>query len=297
MLVRIASTFSLLLFLLATVGAQNFTELQKRLDSTPKAKFRAELDSIAGPKDQEFRSIIRQYRAGEKGMEEVRSYVRLRAMNEVPASSSGAKSTVQEIKRGALYGDSGEQDSANWYGKAIRKLTERLEKKKPEIDSSGLPGINLSWVIPVVWAILGGLVITFLVYALQHVRLSMSRRRTVKAVLDEDEPDRTLDEWLAEADKLEAAGRHREAVRALYLACLLRFDEHRVARFVRGQTNWEHLARIESSSKRPEGLDFRVPTQSFDRIWYGMQVRGSEDVRQFREWYVSLTQRLTEVKP
>ncbi len=104
-------------------------------------------------------------------------------------------------------------------------------------------------------------------------------------MLDEDEPERTLDEYLELADKLVSEQRFREAVRCLYLACLLRLDEERVIRFHRGQTNWEHLARFESSPKRPPGLDLRSPTQAFDLIWYGMRPTGLEDVEKFRQWY------------
>ena len=111
-------------------------------------------------------------------------------------------------------------------------------------------------------------------------------------MLEDDEPERSLDEWLAEADTLQAQGRYREAVRALYLASLLRFDEARVARFQRGQTNWEHLTRIEASPTMPKDLDFRATTRLFDRIWYGRIVRGKEDVDQFRAWYLNITNTL-----
>ncbi|HWA84414.1 MAG TPA: DUF4129 domain-containing protein, partial [Fimbriimonadaceae bacterium] len=108
----------------------------------------------------------------------------------------------------------------------------------------------------------------------------------------DDEPERTLDEWLELSSSYERDGKYREAVRALYLACLLKFDERNVARFLRSQTNWEHLARIETSPKKPAGLDFRTPTQAFDRIWYGYKVRGPIDVAEFRAWYGDVTRAL-----
>jgi hypothetical protein len=78
------------------------------------------------------------------------------------------------------------------------------------------------------------------------------------------------------------------------LACLLRFDEHGVARFDRGQTNWEHLARVEASPKRPPSLDFRRATQAFDRIWYGFQCLGAPDVADFRGWYEDVRRALAK---
>jgi hypothetical protein len=72
----------------------------------------------------------------------------------------------------------------------------------------------------------------------------------------------------------------------------LRFDEALVARFDRGQTNWEHLYRIEQSARKPEGLDFRTPTNLFDRVWYGYQGKGAEEVSLFRQWYLRITESL-----
>jgi hypothetical protein len=133
-------------------------------------------------------------------------------------------------------------------------------------------------------------VIAFLVFALKRFVWSKRLERKAKALLDEDEPERTLDEWLELADRLERQGKYREAVRCLYLACLLKIDEARIARFERSQTNWEHLARIEASPARPSDLEFREPTRAFDNIWYGMRVNGSEDVMRFRAWYRQVTE-------
>jgi hypothetical protein len=113
----------------------------------------------------------------------------------------------------------------------------------------------------------------------------------VGGILEDDEPERTADQWLLQAEKLEAEGKYREAVRCLYLACLVRYDDGRVARFRRHETNWEHLYRIEGSSLNP-GLDFRTPTQRFDKVWYGYQVNGPSDVQEFREVYQRLCDQL-----
>jgi hypothetical protein len=132
------------------------------------------------------------------------------------------------------------------------------------------------------------------VYAINRFSWSKRLERRAKALLDEDEPERSLDEWLEMADKLEREGKYREAVRSLYLACLLKIDEARIARFERSQTNWEHLARIEASPRRPAELEFREATMAFDHIWYGMRVDGSTDVMRFRNWYRQVTE---AVKP
>jgi hypothetical protein len=128
-------------------------------------------------------------------------------------------------------------------------------------------------------------VIFFLVLAFRHFSWKKTLKRKSSALLEEDEPERSADEWLRLAEGLSLQGRYREAVRCLYLACLLRIDEAKVARFIRSETNWEHLARIQASAKRPPSLDILAPTRAFDQIWYGHRVRGEADVDQFKIWY------------
>ena len=202
---------------------------------------------------------------------------------------------AEEAKKSPLYTDHGAKESSNWVGKGL----ENLGRFKPPTLNMPDTGPRLSFapvaLIYVVWALLG-LALLFLAYlALRHFSWKRNLQRKAKGMLAADEPERTLDEWLALAEKLTAEGKYREAVRCLYLACLLRFDEHLVARFDRGQTNWEHLARIRSSSKLPLGLDFEPPTRRFDTVWYGERTRGMPDVEQFRDWYQRVTKTLAEV--
>lgn len=104
-----------------------------------------------------------------------------------------------------------------------------------------------------------------------------------RTFLDEGEELRTREEYLDLAEQLVQSGDLRQAIRALYVASLLRLDELKIARFDRSDTNWEHLARFESSSKRPIDVDFRAVTQSFDRFWYGRVPVLIEDVVSFRQ--------------
>lgn len=104
-----------------------------------------------------------------------------------------------------------------------------------------------------------------------------------KTFLDEGEELRTREEYLDLAEQLVQSGDLRQAIRALYVASLLRLDELKIARFDRSDTNWEHLARFESSQRRPTDVDFRAVTKSFDRFWYGRIPVALEDVHSFRE--------------
>ncbi|MES1228088.1 MAG: DUF4129 domain-containing protein, partial [Armatimonadota bacterium] len=140
---------------------------------------------------------------------------------------------------------------------------------------------------PVMWGVIVVAILALLAFAIWQFSLAKTGRKvkTAGGVLEDDEPDRTADEWLQKAAELEAQGEYRLAVRCLYVASLIRLDEANVARFRRGETNWEHLRRIEASPRKPTAFDFRSPTQKFDQVWYGYKIEGPADVQLFRDWY------------
>jgi hypothetical protein len=232
----------------------------------------------------------------------IRDMVDARADIQSKASSGDAAvgSTAKKIKASPMYRDAGPAEGANWLRAALDKLQNMFsgaqrptpDIKAPEVNAGGLGTIILYGVA----GILGIFIIVFLFFVFRHFEWKRKLKRKASALLDEDEPQRSADEWLNLADALVGQGRFREAVRCLYLACLLRFDEADVARFNRSETNWEHLSRIQGSAKRPPELDFMPPTQAFDRIWYGQRVRGIEDVDQFRIWYGQATKSLMGAK-
>lgn len=226
----------------------------------------------------------------------------LRRAEAGPVADPRAK--AKEILSNPIYSDPGAGASRNWLADAIGALAawvlEQLARLMPSPNAQapnvGLPLFNgTALITPVLW-ILGIALAAFLVWVLVKFRFVRLARRKTRGLLEEDEPERTADEWLTEADRLEAQNEHRRAVRCLYLASLVRLDEANVAAFRPGETNWEHLARIESSRRRPKELDFRSPTQRFDVIWYGFQVKGPEDTAYFRSFYTDLQSMLREAK-
>lgn len=217
-------------------------------------------------------------------------------------STSSAKKTVSELKKSnPLYADAGAKKGSNWIGKAFERIGNLFGDKKATKTNLSVPdasGIGVFAQILIYFFIflLAAGLLAFLIAALRMFKWKMGLKRKAKALLEDDEPERTLDEWLQLADDLTAQAKYREAVRCLYLACLLKFDEHGVARFERGETNWEHLARIKRSSKLPSTIDFELPTRQFDGIWYGFKGEGLADVGRFRAWYQEICEKLQEVK-
>jgi hypothetical protein len=293
---KLASSFSLLL-VVAACWASTYRDLARALESanTPgqveriSNQFSDLLDS-----DEDLAETVDLLGDGAT-VEEVKRMVALRVAGESPPEKN-ASAKAKAIKANPLYRDPGIQEQSNWLSGALKRIADLIPRPQPPSNVSVPNAGILGWFVPMVWVILAALVLVLGYFLLKHVSWKRALKRKAKAVLEEDEPERTLDEWLALADNHTAEGRFREAVRAMYLSCLLKFDEAGVARFIRGETNWEHLARISSSIKKPESIDFRPPTQAFDRIWYGYHVKGREDVEQFRAWYQEIVEALRSVR-
>lgn len=208
---------------------------------------------------------------------------------------------AKKILSSPEFRDTGATTTRNWFARSLNRLGEalvgflenllRMNAPKNGVNMPNLgigPGLIQGVIILLAVLLLGGLV-----YFLARWKWAPKAvKKGGGGLLDEDEPDRSADEWLEMADTLESEEKHREAVRCLYLACLVRLDEHKVAAFMRGETNWEHLRRIHASRSRPSGWEFRTATQRFDLVWYGRVVKGSEDSIWFRTFYQDLISRL-----
>ena len=207
-----------------------------------------------------------------------------------PAITNNAGS-VKAIKRNPLYRDAGDAQDSNWIQSVFDRLG-RLRSPELKAPEGNFSGFSLpSFMTPLMWTLLAGLVAFFGYQVAKHLQLKQRIKRKSAGLLEENEPVRSQSEWLALADQHEAAGEYRGAVRCLYIAMLLTFDEYRVARFDRRQTNWEHLTRIESNPIYSAESGFRHLTQRFDRIWYGHQSIGAGDVMEFRSALADISAR------
>lgn len=274
---------------------------QDYADKLDKAKTRAEAqkvlrDNPAPLKDTEWDPVttaaLQNDSDADRAIAQIREGVHTGVIDEKLKASS-VKDSVLAIKRNPLYRDPGLKQDSNWLGKALERLSNfKWDLDTPKGPNLKMPNIFGPWLTYLMWVVLAAAVGVFAWFAIKHVQFRSRLNRKAKAMLEDDEPERTVDEWLNLADEMAGDGKYRNAVRCLYLACLLRFDEAKVARFDRGQTNWEHLERINKSPRLPEGLDFSEPTRAFDLIWYGYVVNGMSDVDRFRAWYREVVSRL-----
>jgi len=205
------------------------------------------------------------------------------------------RSTATKILSRPVYRDPGERKGRTWFSdwvdrlaRAISDFFEKLNRRETRGGSAGSLGMGMAVLEPIVWVVLILGLLAFATVFIMKFTLGRRARRQGSALLEEHEADLNADEWLLKASELEARREFREAVRCLYLASLRRLDDAEVLRFVRTETNWEHLRRFEGAPARPEGLDLRTQTREFDRVWYGHRVNGAEDVALFRSFYKSV---------
>ncbi|MCH8979935.1 MAG: DUF4129 domain-containing protein [Armatimonadetes bacterium] len=225
------------------------------------------------------------------------------AMGREPAAGEVAvpAETAVDILKSPVYVDREERTGRNWIDASGDRIGQKLVQWLSDVlgwlfpsglrGGSGVAGPRLTGLQVIAWMLIFGVIAVVLVFVIKNFA-GIGRKRRVGRLLEEDEPERTSDQWLEQADRLEGEDRLREAVRCLYLACLVRFDDGRIARFRRHETNWEHLYRIEANPDLPAGIDFRRPTQRFDKIWYGHEIKGTADVQEFREVYKQICEAL-----
>jgi hypothetical protein len=211
---------------------------------------------------------------------------------------TNATEHANEILSDSVFRDSQEAEGDNWIARALSRIAELFSRREPK--NTRQPeltplNINAKPLAYILLAALGVALVALAVMALRNVRIGKGSKRGDgqfrRSILDADEPDRTLDEWLILADKLQSEGRFREVVRCLYIAILLKLDAARLIRFERSETNWEHLAKIENSVA-PRSIDYRRLTKKFDVIWYGDHSATAADCADLRTQYEELTEAL-----
>lgn len=210
---------------------------------------------------------------------------------------------VKEILSNPIYRDQISTEKESWLGEALETLFRRIgewfgnlfpKPQGPAPVGAGMAGMTNA-VIWILIAVLAG----FIVYALASI--AWKKRRAGEThegtgLVDDEEANRSADEWLTQADRLANEGRYREAVRCLYLASLIRLDEAKILRFERHETNWEHLYRYTDAPGRLASFNLHPVTQNFDQIWYGFNTQGMPDVVWFRNEYQNLIQAIKGAK-
>lgn len=123
-----------------------------------------------------------------------------------------------------------------------------------------------------------GLTAAVAVVLLYFARNLKVQRMAVEKPSDEDDPT-TSQDASQRAEESEANRDYRNAIRYLYLACLLLLDEKGLIRYDRTLTNREHLRMVGDKPQLVELL--RPVVTTFDDVWYGFIPVDEDMYRQF----------------
>lgn len=167
-----------------------------------------------------------------------------------------------------------------WIGDRIAAIVERLAEWLAPVAGAG-EGVGAGYVVMrAILAVIGIVaVVVVIVLVIRNVRASMTS--DVARLDAEQELRLTSADARADAERHVQSGNFREALRAMYLATLLRLDEAGRLRFDRSLTNQEVLGvtRLHGDVTLQQRL---VPlVERFDRVWYGNAPCSGDDYRTF----------------
>ena len=211
----------------------------------------------------------------------------------VAANPDGARETLDEVlARDEFQPEPEDDESRSLWMRFLDRVNEALDSFFGWVDrilggqgGEGSPG-------SIVLALIGILVIVGIVaFAVRSVRESMSPGVTRLADGRDAEAHYTSAQARAEAERLFAAGEYRAALRLLYLATLIRWEEAGRLRFDRSLTNREVVARVNIQGDASLLEQLTPLVDRFDRVWYGGAPCTADDYTNF----ASLADRAWEV--
>ncbi len=152
-----------------------------------------------------------------------------------------------------------------WLLKPLEWLVDRMSRVAPEMSPSA------RWLVVGVLTFLLVLLLLHIFYLLAGSFDTGRRRRAARAAGVAHLDPSSL---LADARRLAMAGRYRDAIRALYLAALLRLDRAEIVSYDPARTNWEYASAVAGA---PIAADFRELTRIADRAMYSAAPVGPDD--------------------
>ena len=139
----------------------------------------------------------------------------------------------------------------------------------------GSNGLTVGGVIVAALLVLGGLYVAS--------RFAGRVRRDPGIDLWETEPgSRRPADWTAEAERHEAAGEWRLALRAYYRALVARLAERGVVEEIPGRTAREYERQV-SERLPPASRPFNEASDIFESVWYGYEPSGQPETERFKE--------------
>jgi len=153
----------------------------------------------------------------------------------------------------------------NWIGEQLARLFSGLD------PSSGFADLVLVVIIAAVLILIG-------IVVFQRVRHGRRNRgfTTYKPLKSLNETKWTFTDHLEAAQHQEESKNYTDAVRHMFLALMLYFDEQEWVRMRSWKTNWEYYAELEHVNKELAESFYQLASV-FDQVVYGEQVLMKDD--------------------
>lgn len=156
-----------------------------------------------------------------------------------------------------------------WIGEQLDRI------QVPGVGAMGAGGSQVVGWIAI--ALMAGLAIFFV----SRMRLSRRPGRGDPDFIVEAEQHRNEHEWLSEAERFEADGQWKQALRCRFRALVSALIERGVVRDIPGRTTGEY--RLEVTRNAPAvAASFAGAAELFDRAWYGDEATGAAENARFR---------------
>lgn len=187
------------------------------------------------------------------------------------AADDEARGQIRDILAGDAY-----REFSDGHGEGFQGLMERLYQwlleYLRELEPPDLPLTSpFALPMPPAWFFLamgGALLLGVLLYLFvtRHREQALPEGASAFEGDPNDPRERAPAAHLDDAAQLALAGRHREALRALYLATLVALDRRSLIAFDPTRTNWHYLRQMPRGELRAAFAGF---TKLFDYKWYG----------------------------
>jgi hypothetical protein len=154
-----------------------------------------------------------------------------------------------------------------------RFVTELLEDI---LGAVGLGGTFPSWAAWIIALVLLAVVGVLIVWVVRAGGWGRGRRfdHEGEAVIVSAEQQRSPNEWLAQAERDEAAGRWREGLLGRYRALVTRLVDAGVITGAVGRTTGEYVRDV---AGHPVAVPFAAATELFEAVWYGGATAGPDE--------------------
>ena len=186
----------------------------------------------------------------------------------------------EEVRRGAeeiLARPEFQEPPRSLYQRVLDWIGDRLADAIGALISGGT-GAVVAWVL---LAVVVGVVGLLIVKAVQRDRRRRDGADDGPAIGVTTDERRPAEAWSAEAERLEAEGRWREALRCRYRALVATLARTGVVEEVPGRTAGEYRTLV-TRTKPPVAEPFAGATDLFERAWYGSEDTGPDDRDAFR---------------